>query len=83
MQAQPPYPYQQPYAQPQQPAPPYSYRQGSYQQQQPEYPQPHPDPMAVLAAIPAGSLIEIELEGNLTITGELRQVRITPPGTAG
>ena len=82
MQAQQPYPYQQPYAQPQQPAPPYGYQQGGYEQPpQPEYPQP--DPMAVLAAIPAGSMIEIELEGNLTITGELRQVRITPPGTAG
>jgi hypothetical protein len=35
--------------------------------------------MAVFDAIPAGSLIEIELEGNLTVSGELRRVRITPP----
>ena len=83
--AQPqPFPYQQQYLT--QPAPQQAY---SYQQPPPaEYRQPAPpppqaDPMAVLAAIPAGSMIEIELDGNLTISGELRQVRITPPGSSG
>ncbi len=79
-----PYPYQQQYLA--QPAPQQAY---SYQQPPPaEYRQPAPpppqaDPMAVLAAIPAGSMIEIELDGNLTISGELRQVRIAPPGSSG
>ena len=88
---QPPY-YQQPAAPPPQyqqpPAPPYQQPPPQYQQPpapqyqpppDPQY-QPPPDPLAVFDAIPAGSLIEIELEGNLTISGELRQVRITPPG---
>ena len=48
---------------------------------EPIVPAPAPDPNAALAAaIQPGSIIEIELEGNLTITGELRQVRITPRG---
>jgi sporulation protein YlmC with PRC-barrel domain len=72
-----PYPYQQQYA-----APPQQQQTYGYQQPPRAEPQP-PDPMAVLAAIPAGSMIEIELEGNLTISGELRQVRITPPGAPG
>jgi hypothetical protein len=74
----PPYAYQ-PVYQPPPPAPPppvgYQYQQ--VPQQQP--PQPAaPDPSAVLAAIPPGSHVELELSGNLTISGELRQVRITP-----
>ena len=55
-----------------------SRRSPSTSSRRPQY-QPPPDPLAVFDAIPAGSLIEIELEGNLTISGELRQVRITPP----
>ena len=89
---QPPY-YQQPAAPPPQyqqpPAPQYQQPPPQYQQPpapqyqpaaapDPQY-QPPPDPLAVFDAIPAGSLIEIELDGNLTIRGELRQVRITPP----
>ena len=79
--AAPPPQYQQPPA-PQYQQPPPQYQQPPAPQYQPPpdplYQQP-PDPLAVFDAIPAGSLIEIELDGNLTIRGELRQVRITPP----
>ena len=74
--------YQQPPApQYQQPPPQYQQPPAPQYQQPPPDPQyqPPPDPLAVFDAIPAGSLIEIELDGNLTISGELRQVRITPP----
>ena len=79
--APPPPQYQQPPAPQYQPQPAPQYQQPPPQYQQPPAPQyqPPPDPLAVFDAIPAGSLIEIELEGNLTISGELRQVRITPP----
>jgi sporulation protein YlmC with PRC-barrel domain len=75
---QPPY-YQQPAAPPPDYLPPQQYQPPPYQQPAPPQYQPPPDPMAVFDAIPAGSLIEIELEGNLTVSGELRRVRITPP----
>ena len=42
-------------------------------------PQQAPDPLAVLANLPAGQMIEIELSGTLTISGQLRHVRIVPP----
>ena len=80
---QPP-PSQQPFPPaPQQPPPPaYRYQPPPPAVYQPPPqaapPPPAPDPAAVLAAIPAGSVIEIELEGNVTISGHLRQVRITP-----
>ena len=79
--APPPPQYQQPPAPQYQPQPAPQHQQPPPQYQQPPAPQyqPPPDPLAVFDAIPAGSLIEIELEGNLTISGELRQVRITPP----
>lgn len=70
---QPPYVYQPVY---QAPPPPPGYQ---YQQVPEPPPQPvAPDPSAMLAAIPPGSQIELELSGNLTIRGELRHVRITP-----
>ncbi len=72
---QPPYPYQRVYQAPPPPPPAHQYQQAP--QQQP----PHwmaPDPLTMLAAIAPGSLVEVELDGNLTISGELRQIRITP-----
>ncbi len=77
-QQQPPQPY--PYGTPE-PAPqPYAYRQppAAYPYQPPP-PQQAPDPLAVLANLPAGQMIEIELSGTLTISGQLRHVRIVPP----
>lgn len=38
-----------------------------------------PDPLAALAGLPPGHVVEIELAGGVTITGELRRVRIVPP----
>lgn len=80
-QQQQPYPYGTPEPAPQ----PYAYRQppAAYpyqpppQQQAPQ--QQAPDPLAVLANLPAGQMIEIELSGTLTISGQLRHVRIVPP----
>ncbi len=87
-QQQAPPPEQQPFQQPQQPfqqPPPYGYQPApppayGYQQQQPPA---EPDPLAVLSGLPAGHVIEIELSGNLTISGELRHVRIVPPDDPG
>jgi sporulation protein YlmC with PRC-barrel domain len=77
-------PHRQPQYEEQAPPPP------AYHQPQPTFeptppqtayeptpPAPMPDPAAVLAAIPAGSQIEIELEGNITIAGNVRSIRIT------
>jgi sporulation protein YlmC with PRC-barrel domain len=49
------------------------------QQQPPPPPPPAPDPLAILSNLPAGQMIEIEISGTLTITGELRNVRVVPP----
>jgi len=83
----PPQPH---YQQEPQAPPPYGYQpQPSYPPAEPvgvaapaPPPPPMPDPAALLAAIPAGSLIEIELEGNVTISGAVGHVRIAPPGRA-
>jgi hypothetical protein len=61
---------QQPAARPYQPPP---------QQQPPPPPPPAPDPLAILSSLPAGQMIEIEISGTLTISGELRHVRVVPP----
>ena len=80
---QPQPPYQEQFAdQPPPPASPYQQPQQPAPQQQPPAQQPPPapaDPLASLADLPAGHMIEIELTGSLTISGELRQVRIIPP----
>ena len=87
----PPPPPEQPQAYPYgapEPAPqPYAYRQppAAYpyqpppQQQAPPPPPPAPDPLAILSSLPPGQMIEIELSGTLTISGQLRHVRIVPP----
>lgn len=79
-QAAPPPP--QPAYQPQpQPTPPYYQPQPSPgRPQAAPAPPAMPDPAALLAAMPAGSVIEIELEGNVTISGRIGHVRIAPPG---
>ena len=41
------------------------------------------DPASVLAGLPPGQMVEIELSGDLTIRGELRQIRIVPPEQPG
>jgi sporulation protein YlmC with PRC-barrel domain len=69
-------PQPQPPADPRQQLP-HAYQPPAGYQYQPLPPTP-PDPVAMLAAIPPGTHIELELAGNLTISGELRQVRITP-----
>ena len=77
------YPYGAPEPAPQ----PYAYRQppAAYpyqpppQQQAPPPPPPAPDPLAILSSLPPGQMIEIELSGTLTISGQLRHVRIVPP----
>jgi hypothetical protein len=49
-------------------------------------PPPQPiaaDPLSVLAGLPPGQMVEIELSGDLTIRGELRQIRIVPPEQPG
>jgi len=47
---------------------------------EPPRPQPSaPDPLAALAGLPPGYQVEIELTGGVSITGELRSVRIVPP----
>jgi sporulation protein YlmC with PRC-barrel domain len=52
--------------------------------QPPPPPQPVPaDPLSVLAGLPPGQMVEIELSGDLTIRGELRQIRIVPPEQPG
>jgi sporulation protein YlmC with PRC-barrel domain len=61
--AQPPQPSAQPYRPPAQP-----------QRDEP----PAPDPLAALAGLPPGHVVEIELAGGVKITGELRRVRIVP-----
>ena len=74
---------------PTQPPPPIGY--GGQEQyppqqqpwQQPQQPQQQhwsPDPLDTLSDLPPGHQIEIEIEGNLTISGQLRGVRIIPPG---
>lgn len=80
-QPQPQQPYQEQFAQPPPAATPYQppQQQPPPPQQQPQEPPPAPDPLASLADLPAGHVIEIELTGNLTISGELRGVRIIPP----
>ncbi len=84
MQVQQPQPQMQP---PQQPypygQPPYGYQQPQQQTPPPPQAPPAPDPLAMLAGLPAGHMIEIELSGNLTISGELRNVRIVPPDDSG
>ncbi|MFN8112976.1 MAG: PRC-barrel domain-containing protein [Solirubrobacterales bacterium] len=79
-----PYAYNRPEPPPQQQ---YAYRQppAAYpyqpppQQQAPPPPPPAPDPLAILSSLPPGQMIEIELSGTLTISGELRHIRIVPP----
>ncbi|MEZ5154731.1 MAG: PRC-barrel domain-containing protein [Solirubrobacterales bacterium] len=73
-----PYPQQQPEPEPR------SYPPYGHQPPPAAYPyQPPPaDPIAAVSDLPAGHMIEIELTGNLTISGELRHVRIVPPGEA-
>jgi hypothetical protein len=44
-----------------------------------QVPAPEPDPLDVLAGLPPGYMIEIELSGSLTISGGLRHARIVPP----
>jgi sporulation protein YlmC with PRC-barrel domain len=88
-----PQPGQQPYYQPQRPqpggyeappppAPPpqpgYGYQPQPPAQQAPP-PPPAPDPLDVLASLPPGHMVEIELSGSLTISGELRHARVVPP----
>jgi len=52
--------------------------------QPPPPPQPvAADPASVLAGLPPGQMVEIELSGDLTIRGELRQIRIVPPEQPG
>jgi len=68
---------QQPFAyQPPPPAP------AAYPYQQPPAPQAPPavDPLAALAGLPPGHIVEIELSGSVTISGELGRIRIVPPG---
>lgn len=67
------------WAEPTQPAspPPPAY-------QPPPPPQPvAADQLSVLAGLPPGQMVEIELSGDLTIRGELRQIRIVPPEQPG
>jgi len=86
-----PYPQQPPppvYGyEPQPPAPvalpPRPGARGGYQPppvQQVPPPTPEPDPLDVLAGLPPGHMVEIELSGSLTISGELRHARVVPPG---
>jgi sporulation protein YlmC with PRC-barrel domain len=56
---------------------PFGYEPPPLQQAPP--PPPEPDPLDVLAGLPPGHMIEIELSGSLTISGELRHARIVPP----
>lgn len=81
-QQQPPYGYE-----PQPPAPvpltPPPLAGGGYRPpplQQVPPPPPEPDPLDVLAGLPPGHMVEIELSGSLTISGELRHARVVPPG---
>jgi hypothetical protein len=77
---QPPYGYE---PQPPAPAPPpqagarFGYQPPPVQQVPP--PPPEPDPLDVLAGLPPGHMVEIELSGSLTISGELRHARVVPP----
>lgn len=77
----PPQPQQQPPPPPAQQ--PYAYRPPPaaypYQPPPPQQQAPPADPLAILAGLPPGQMIEIELSGTLTISGELRHVRIVPP----
>lgn len=69
--------YRPPAQQPAQPPP-----QASQPSSPPEPPPPQPsapDPLATLAGLPPGCQVEIELTGGVSITGELRSVRIVPP----
>ncbi len=56
---------------------PHPHRPPAYRQPPP--PPPAADPQEVLADLRAGQVVEIEISGKLTISGELRHIRIIPP----
>ncbi|GIK76884.1 MAG: hypothetical protein BroJett022_05740 [Actinomycetes bacterium] len=82
----PPQPQQQPYGyepRPSAPVAPPGPGAGAYQPppvRQVPPPPFEPDPLDVLAGLPPGHMVEIELSGSLTISGELRHARVIPPG---
>ncbi len=63
------------------PLPPQPAARGGYQPPPVQQVPPPPDPLDVLAGLPPGHMVEIELSGSLTISGELRHARVVPPGT--